>query len=237
MDELLPAVASGQDAGDVWERDLVDRVRRFARSRNWPVYLSPKWNTQAAGVMARRLEKTGVTRERITAVWNWYAANYERMPKSLPQIATVKMFDKCWGWVTDEMAKRRAPAEIPPDAKRALDRLRLEQWPDGSAVLLDGAVVQSLANLKSFLSRVRMASLPRELMGVRDRLALVVGDPVEYVVEWFAAARTRLKNRDLGWWVWTPTHPVFVGHVLEQMRKYSADDGAWRKLTAALPAQ
>lgn len=247
MDELIPAVSSARDARpkcvfDVWDRQFAVLIKRFARAQKWPVYEAAKWNHEAAAVLRRRLEQAGVTRERILAVWQWYASNYATLAAKLPKIASAKRFGNTWDWLTREMDKAAgldAPAELSRDAKWVLRELSGLYWPGKSEKQLPAVVSQSLTNVTALVARLNAADLPRSLVGYRSEVLGLIDNGPDYVAQWFRAINRRYANwtdwsGDLGSAVWTPTHAEFVKQAGVCLRRYTGADDGWPKLAEHL---
>ena len=244
-DELIPPASSDKDKKPRCvvtpaDAELARDVRQFAQSRKWPVYASPKWNQEAAAILRRRLEKTGLTGADAVRVWRWYKAHYAELHKSLPVIASAKRLDNCWDWVVREMTKRRpAPAVLHPDATKVITKLNTLQWPGGAETQLPAVVSQSLTNLHAWLARLDRPTPDRRVAAYRDRVRAELGSVVDYLTGWFRRAHARVLkwadwSGDLGWFVWTPAHPEFAQTVTQCLRRYTGHDGGWTLLSAFL---
>lgn len=247
MDALIPPTPSPRDARpkcvvELWDQQFAVAIKQFARLRKWPVYDSPRWNSEAAAILRRRLEKTGAGRDRMVEVWRWYEYHYSLMPAALPKIACAKRLDAAWDWVVREMEKAKStepPDRLTKDAQWVLRELSGMHWPGKSEKQLPAVVSQSLANVGSLVARLNAADLPRSLAGYRSEVLGLIGNGPDYVAQWFRAINRRYAtwadwSGDLGSSVWTPLHAEFVKQVGVCLRRYTGTDDGWPRLAAYL---
>lgn len=237
MDELFSPIASENDAGDPRDRSLSMEIRKFASSRKWPTYSGTRNNRTALEIMIRRLGKVDISRERIRDVWDWYAANYDKMPHALPRISSAKQFDGRWDWIVREMERTcPAPIKLSPEAHKVLDYVGSSSWPEGVVQQLPGVISQSVENMLSFVRTMdrRNFDAPMDRYWRQIRLGLIPS-PVEYLKFWFHNVHRIFMTvgsheRNIANWVWTPTHTLFVREANACLCRYTGRDGLWQTL-------